>query len=122
MGEPPIPAFGAPAGAPRRQGGGPPFPRYSEVRVSRAPGLLPPRKLNDYANWSQATAAPKGPKERGGGADIFIGGGLDDRRIPLLPPGVLLDKGVMRDYADRYRDETGRPTEYFGNAKTDKVM
>lgn len=115
-------AFGAPAAAPRLQGGRPPFPSFSEVRTSRAPGLLPERKLGDYANWSKTTAPLKRPKERGGGADIFIGGGLDDRKIPLLAPGRLIDKGVMRDYADRYRDETGRPTEYFGNAKTDKVL
>ncbi|TAJ70694.1 MAG: hypothetical protein EPO51_16525 [Phenylobacterium sp.] len=90
--------------------------------MSRAPGLLPGRAIADYANWSQTAAPPKRPKERGGGADIFIGGGFDDRRIPLLPPGVLLDKGVMRDYADRYRDETGRPTKYYGNWKKTDVM
>lgn len=70
----------------------------------------------------QGSPPPKAPRERGGGADIFIGGGLDDRRIPFLPPGVLIDKGVMRDYADRYRQETGRPTEYYGNAKRADVL
>lgn len=86
--------------------------RYSDVAVSRAPGLLPARSLDDYANWSQ-TARPA--KERVGGADIFIGGGADDRKLPFLPPGVLIDKGVMRDYADRYRADTGQPAGTWTN-------
>ncbi len=125
MGDDLFLALGASAGGSRGHvgpTGGRVFPSFSEARVSRAPGLLPGRAIADYANWSQTKAPSKKPKERRGGADIFIGGGLDDRKIPFLAPGVLIDKGVMRDYADRYAAETGRPTEYFGNAKTGQVM
>lgn len=59
-----------------------------------------------------ARAGGAARSERRGGADIFIGGGFDDL------PGF----GVMRQYAEQYAAETGRPTLYFPNARTAAVV
>jgi len=76
-------------------------------QFSRAPGLLPPPP-----SWDAYAQTPPPPRERRGGADIFIGGGADD----------LLPHGVMRDYAEAYARQTGRPTRYFPNARIGGVV
>lgn len=79
---------------------------------SRVPGILP-----DPVEWSKRHA-PRDvfpSVERLGGVDIFIGGGADDIHWPGM-------SGVMRDYAERYARETGRPTRYFPNARTPAVI
>jgi thioesterase domain-containing protein len=77
-------------------------------QFSRAPGLLPPPP-----SWDAYARTPPPPRERQGGADIFIGGYLDD-----LWPG----DGVMHDYASRYQKQTGRPTQYFRNDRVGQVV
>ena len=83
--------------------------KYSDVAVSRAPGVLPARRVQDY---TLSNGPPKRPTERQGGVDIFIGGGGDDL------PGF----GAMKDYASSYSKETGRPTLYFPNGRKAEVL
>jgi thioesterase domain-containing protein len=48
------------------------------------------------------------------GIDIFVGGGGDDWPI--------LGLGVVRFYAARYAEETGRPTAYLPNARVRRIV
>jgi len=77
-------------------------------QFSRAPGLLPPPP-----SWDAYAPSYPPAREREGGADIFVGGFLDD----LMPGG-----GVMHDYADRYQEQTGRPTRYLPNDRVGQVV
>lgn len=90
------------------------------ARTMRAFGLptTPERKTLSNADLRPMTVRERFAGKGHDGVDIFIGGGADDWH-PILRLG---SKGPMRQYAEDYRSETGRPTRYFPNSRPEKVL
>jgi pimeloyl-ACP methyl ester carboxylesterase len=83
------------------------WPMFGDVL--RALGV--PMRDDQHGAGASGAAAQAG-RQRGGGADIFVGGGFDD----------ILPGSSMSEYVKDYARQTGRPVQYVPNNRVGQVV